>query len=93
MLVDKSTIQSSKFCEAIQKNNKVCGRNNCKIHKAKILLQKEEMKEKELIEKEAMRIKEENKELKRILEENELEHKNISLAMFGYVQRPMKIKF
>ena len=49
LLLEKSSLPPPDFCVAIQKNNKVCGRSNCKIHKAKIALQKQTQREQELI--------------------------------------------
>lgn len=69
MLVDKSTLPVPDFCEAIQKNGKVCARNNCKIHKAKIIVQKQEQIERELFEEEKKKERELFEEEKKKLQE------------------------
>jgi hypothetical protein len=85
LLLDKSSLPPPDFCVAIQKNNKVCGRSNCKIHKAKIALQKqtqfeqelikEIQEEKDLFEKEKLKLQEEKelfeKEKVKLQEANE----------------------
>lgn len=83
MLVDKLTLPVTDLCEAVQKNGVVCRRNNCKIHKAKIIVQKQEQEEvksfkekKELLEKEKKKLEEE-----RELFEQEKKKKDVQMCV------------
>ena len=78
LLLNEKTLPHKNFCQAIQQNNQICGRTDCKIHYAKIFLEKHFHDEKDdrEIEKEKKKAEKEiEKEKKKAGKEIEKEKK------------------
>ena len=77
LLLNEKTLPHKNFCQAVQQNNQICGRNDCKIHEAKIFLEKHlcDEKEKEIEKEKKKAEKEIEKEKKKAGEEIEKEKK------------------
>ena len=77
LLLNEKTLPHKNFCQAVQQNNQICGRNDCKIHEAKIFLEKHlcDEKEKEIEKEKKKAEKEIEKEKKKAEKEIEKEKK------------------